>query len=145
MDAKPIVVGVDGSPDSVLALRWASEYAQRFDAPLWALTAWQAPIVYGPASFSAQDYAGFKDRAHTRLVETMREALGEDAQITGKVERGHPSDMLVQASKDAQLIVVGSRGLSSFGGMLLGSVSQHCVTHAYCPVIVVPPEEPDRG
>ena len=145
MDAKPIVVGVDGSPDSVRALRWAAEYAQRFDAPLQALTTWQIPTVYGDTYFGAEDYVGFEDKARAQLVETVREALGEGAQVKERVERGHPSDVLVQASKDAQLVVVGSRGLGSFRGMLLGSVSQYCVTHAHCPVIVMPHADPDRG
>lgn len=141
MDAKPVVVGVDGSPDSVRALRWAAEYAQRFESPLVAVAVWQAPVVYGDMYFSAQDYAGFEERARAGLVESVREALGEDAQITEKVEQGHPSHALVEASKDAQLVVVGSRGLGSFKGTLLGSVSQHCVTHARCPVMVVPHED----
>lgn len=141
MDSNPIVVGVDGSPDSVQALRWAAEYSQRFNAPLQTLATWQLPITYGNTYYSEQDHASFEDQARTKLVETVREALGEDAQATVRIERGHPSHVLVQASKEAQLLVVGSRGLGSFKGTLLGSVSQHCVMHARCPVMVVPRED----
>lgn len=138
MGTKPVVVGVDGSPDSIRALKWAADYAQRLEAPLEAVATWQAPVVYGDMYVSAQDYEGAEEQARAGLAESVREALGEDAQITQTVEQGHPSYALVEASKDAQLLVVGSRGFGSFKGTLLGSVSQYCVTHARCPVMVVP-------
>ena len=141
MDTKPVIVGVDGSPNSLRALRWAAEYAQRVESPLEVVATWQAPVVYGDMYVSAQDYAGLEEQARAGLAESVREALGEDAQITEIVEQGHPSHVLVQASKDAQLLVVGSRGLGSFKGTLLGTVSQHCITHARCPVMVVPHED----
>ncbi len=141
MDTKPIIVGVDGSPDSERALRWAAEHARRFEAPLHAVTTWQIPPVYGDAYFGASDFVGFEEKSRAVLADTVREALGEGAQITERVERGHPSDVLVQASKEAQLVVVGSRGRGTFAGMLLGSVSQHLVTHARCPVVVMQHED----
>lgn len=141
MDAKPVIVGVDGSPHSVRALKWAADYAQRLEAPLEAVATWQAPVVYGDMYVSAQDYVGAEEQARAGLAESVREALGEGAQITETVEQGHPSYVLVEASKDAELLVVGSRGFGSFKGTLLGSVSQYCVTHARCPVMVVPHED----
>ena len=141
MDAKPVIVGIDGSPDSVRALRWAAEYTRRFEAPLQGLITWQVPPVYGDAYFGETDFAGLEEESAAVLRDTVREALGEGADITERVERGHPSDALVQASAEAQLVVVGSRGHGTFTGMLLGSVSLYLVTHARCPVIVMPHED----
>jgi nucleotide-binding universal stress UspA family protein len=63
--------------------------------------------------------------------------LGASAPVTRRLEQGHPAIALVAASERAQLLVVGSRGHGAFAGMLLGSVSQHCVQHAHCPVVVI--------
>ena len=140
MDAKPIVVGVDGSADSVRALRWATDYAQATGAPVRALMSWNVSTIYGDTFFGNWDQSGVEAK-HRELLETaVREALGEGAQVETAVEHGHASEVLVKASHDAQLVVVGSRGRGGFGGMLLGSVSQHLVTHARCPVLVMPHE-----
>jgi len=58
-------------------------------------------------------------------------------EIDTLVVEGHPAEVLVEASSHADLLVVASRGHGQFGGMLLGSVSQHCATHAHCPVVIV--------
>lgn len=139
MDTKPVVVGVDGSPDSLQALRWAAEYAQQVEAPLHALAVYELPTIYGPAAMAGfQDSHDVEQDARAMLTEAVRSALGPEAKVTERVERGHPAQNLVEASHDAQLVVVGSRGRGGFAGMLLGSVSQQCVTRARCPVIVMP-------
>lgn len=143
MDTKPVIVGVDGSPDSVRALQWAAEYAGRYGAPLEAVIVFQVPVVWGGpyAMRGLPDSADLEKQARGVLADTVRTALGEDAQVTERVETGHTADALVTASRGAQLVVVGSRGHGGFTGLLLGSVSQYCVTHARCPVIVMPHED----
>lgn len=139
---QPVIVGVDGSSDSVRALQWAAEFARRYEAPLQALTVYEMPVIYGPNAMAGfQDSDSLGREASGVLAETVREALGEDAQVTERVERAHPAKALVEASREARLVVVGSRGHGGFAGLLLGSVSQYCVTHARCPVIVMPHED----
>ncbi|MGE5291559.1 MAG: universal stress protein [Micromonosporaceae bacterium] len=77
-------------------------------------------------------------RAQEILEDTVRDVLGDGAPVTRRLAHGHPAVVaLVAASEHAQLLVVGSRGHGAFAGMLLGSVSQHCVQHAPCPVVVI--------
>ena len=135
MTVAPVVVGVDGSEESRLALRWAFEYSQMSGAPLEAVIAWKIPASYGwPTSYDDVD---LEKRAQETLQETVRDVLGESAPVTRRLAHGHPAIALVAASEHAQLLVVGSRGHGAFTGMLLGSVSQHCVQHAHCPVVVI--------
>lgn len=143
MDTQPVIVGVDGSPDSERALRWGAQYAERFGAPLEAMTVFQVPVVWGGpyAMRDLPDSEDLESRARDMLAETVRRVLGEGAQVRQRVETGHTADALVRASRKAQLVVVGSRGHGGFTGLLLGSVSQYCVTHARCPVIVLPHED----
>lgn len=138
MDVEPVVVGIDGLPDSKRALRWAVEYGRRFEAPVHALSTWDIPTSYGyPITFGEDEYDTFETNARTLLDETIKDVVGDDSQIVKRVERGHPAIALVAASETAQLLVVGSRGQGAFVGMLMGSVSQHCVQHAHCPVVVM--------
>lgn len=143
MANSPVIVGVDGSPDSVRALQWAAEYARLVAAPLHAVTVYQMPTVWGGpyAMAGLPDRQVLADEARRMLADTVRESLGEDAPVTQRVESGHTAYALVMASHAAQLVVVGSRGHGGFTGLMLGSVSQYCVTHARCPVIVLPHEE----
>lgn len=141
MDAKPVIVGIDGSKDSGRALKWAADYAQQVEAPLQAFIAWEVSTLYGD-TFSGKWESTAVQQKHREVVDKLvTETLGEGAQVEVRVEEGNASEMLVQASRDAQLLVVGSRGHGGFTGMLLGSVSQHLVTHARCAVTVMPHEK----
>lgn len=143
MDTKPVIVGVDGSADSVQALQWAVEYARVYQASVQALTTFEVPKIYGPnAMVGWEDPAHLEEDSRNMLADTVREAVGEGAQVQQRVMRGHPAQVLTNASQDAQLLVVGSRGRGGFTGMLLGSVSQHVVTHAGCAVVVMPHQDP---
>lgn len=145
MENKPVIVGIDGSSDSVHALRWAAEYARLFQAPLQALTTFDIPAIFGPSALAGwENPSRLEEGAHSMLADIVREALGEGAQVEERVLRGHPAQVLVEASPDAQLLVLGSRGHGGFAGMLLGSVSQHTVTHARCPVVVMPHRDPAK-
>lgn len=145
MTAAPVVVGVDGSEESKLALRWAFEYAHTNGAPVEAVIAWEIPPTYGLAP--SYDDVDLEKMAQETLEETIRNVLGDNAPVTLRVERGHPVPILITASERAQLLVVGSRGHGAFADMLLGSVSQHCVHQAHCPVVVMrrPRGEPRPG
>lgn len=132
--ARPvIVVGVDGSPSSKDALRWAARYAELTGAAVHALIAWQLPEIYG---YTPRDFEG---DARQTLTQAVNDALGPGAsdKLTLHVVEASPAAALIGMCRDAQLLVVGSRGHGAFTGMLLGSVSQHCVQHACCPVLVV--------
>lgn len=135
--AARIVVGVDGSEPSKAALRWAARQAALTGGVVEAVTAWQYPQWYGPGPMAADfDFADNASRVLTRAID---EALGPDrpAGIRPRVVCGHPAGVLLDAGRGAELLVVGSRGHGGFTGALLGSVSQHLVQHATCPVVVV--------
>ena len=133
VDRPVIVVGVDGSESSIEALRWAYGQAELTGAELHAVMAWQLPEVYayGPADY--------EEKARKALDSAVEQTLGPTPPIpvVKIVEPGRPASVLIEASRRAQLLVVGSHGHGGFTGMLLGSVGQHCVSHADCPVVVV--------
>lgn len=141
-----IVVGVDGSPSSCQALRWAARQAKLTGASLEVVTSWELPTSYGwmPPYPSDFDPAG---EAKRNLQATVAEVLGDDpgVDIEHTVAEGHPAPVLLAAAKGASMLVVGSRGHGGFTGMLLGSVSDHCVSHAPCPVTVVRDVGDDGG
>jgi nucleotide-binding universal stress UspA family protein len=132
-----IVVGVDGSEPSRAALRCAAYQAELTGAELRPVQAWRLPVTYGmPADYSDVDFA---KRAGESLRHTVEETLGEHpgVPVDAQVFEGHPAAVLTEAARNADFLVVGSHGHGAFTGMLLGSVSQHCVQHAGCPVLVV--------
>jgi nucleotide-binding universal stress UspA family protein len=132
-----IVVGVDGSPSSVDALRWAADQAELTGAELHAITSWHLPTTYGwIPSVADFDWAG---NARTTLDHAIKDALDGNraALVRQHVLEGPATRVLLHAAADADLLVVGSRGHGEFAGMLLGSVAQHVVAHANCPVLVV--------
>ncbi len=136
--ASKIVVGVDGSAASKDALRWAADYAQHVGGSLVVLAAWQWPVSMGMMMPLPDGYSPLDD-AQTLLDKAISEVLGDapEVPVTTEVAEGSPAYALVDASKGARLLVVGSRGHGGFAGLLLGSTSEHCVRHAGCPVVVV--------
>ncbi|KAB1139034.1 universal stress protein [Streptomyces luteolifulvus] len=140
--AKPplIVVGVDGSEASRAALRWAARQAALTGSQLRPVHAWRLPPTYGiPADYGDTD---FEKQARETLLRTVEEILGEHpgVAVDPQVVEGHPAAVLTEAARHADLLAVGSHGHGAFTGMLLGSVSYHCVQHATCPVLVVRPD-----
>ena len=136
-----VVVGVDGSAASVAAIAWAARYASASGARVRALLAWHYPGVVGeppvekvPAEVRSQTEA----QEQANLDEAVAKALpGQPAGVETSLGYGHAAEVLIEASKEADLLVVGSHGHRAWAGMLLGSVSLHCVTGASCPVVVV--------
>lgn len=132
-----IVVGVDGSPSSQRAVRWAAQQAKLTGATLRAVSSWRWPnyITRIPPGV---DLAGDTRRT---LDEVLQEALtgSEDLSVTRHVIEGPPGPALLTQAQDATLLVLGAQGRAAFPGMLLGSVAEYCVRHGSCPVVVVRP------
>ena len=136
-DTGRIVVGVDGSESSLEALAWAARQAHFTGSTLEIVTAWEWPASYGWAVPVPDDFDPEEDvRASTEAAAERVRATYPDVRIDPRVVRGHPAPILVEASKGADLLVVGSRGHGEFVGMLLGSCGEHCASHAHCPVVV---------
>jgi nucleotide-binding universal stress UspA family protein len=138
-----IVVGVDGSDSSRQALRWAARQAQLTGCRLEVVITWELPTSFGwvppyPSDFNP---AGDAQVAADEEVATALSAF-PDVEVHTTVVEGHPAPTLVQASLGAELLVLGSRGHGEFAGMLLGSVSQHLVSTAHCPVLVWRQDDP---
>lgn len=135
---KRIVVGVDGSDPSKDALRWAARLAPVIDADIEAVLTWEYPTNYGWSPPYPDDWRPDLD-AGKLLESTVNEVFGDErpAGMTTTVSEGGASRELLLASKDAEMLVVGSRGHGGFAGLLLGSVSSTCAEHAPCPVLVV--------
>ncbi len=133
-----VVVGVDGSEASLDALRWAAQQAQLTGASLDVVTAWEYPTAFGWAPPIPADWNP-EEEARRELAESVERALGAAPSVNVRqvVVEGHPAPVLLAAAEHADLLVVGSRGHGAFVGMLVGSVSEHCVSHAPCPVVVV--------
>jgi nucleotide-binding universal stress UspA family protein len=143
-----IVAGVDGSPSSICALRWAIRQAELTGAAVEAVIAWHYPIStggYGWAPTGMATSFDFKENAEKVLAEAISTACGHDSSVPAhaRVEEGNPAQVLLDAADGADLLVVGSRGHGGFTEALLGSVSQHCVHHARCPVVVIRGQERD--
>jgi nucleotide-binding universal stress UspA family protein len=141
---KLIVVGVDGSDHSRSALQWAYEEAAHHGATLTVVTTWYPPALpmtppYG--SLPPDDYGSQPRKEAYALLERFTSSLvptTPPVEVRTSVEEGkNPAKVLIERSKEADLLVVGYRGYGGFAGMLLGSVSQHVVAHAECPVVVI--------
>ena len=143
-DTRPlnkVVVGVDGSEHSLLALRWAAHQAVTMRAPLEVVTAWTFPEE--PAPLGIEIRVPWPEElmaeARAKLDQIIAEVLSESerSRVTAKVVRGHPAKVLLDETAQHDLLVVGSRGRGSFEELVFGSVSDHCVRHAPCTVVVV--------
>ncbi len=141
-DGSRIVAGVDGSPCSVRALRWAVRQARLTGGSVDAVLAWEYPTSYGgygwvPYGFT--EGTDFGEAAERALADSISQATDPDdrVDVRPRVVRGNPAQALLDAARGADLLVVGSRGHGGFTAALLGSVAQHCVYHAGCPVVVI--------
>jgi nucleotide-binding universal stress UspA family protein len=132
-----IVVGVDGSPSSREALRWAVRQAALNGSVVDAVIAWHDPASYAGYAWLIADTCG-ADLAAKTLSETVDNAIpaGSTVVVRQRVIEGHAARVLLDAAHGADLLVVGSHGRGGFTGMLLGSVSQHCAHHSPCPVVI---------
>jgi len=135
-----IVVGVDGSAPSVGALREGARLAVALGLPLEAVTAWHMPDLYGGYQGEAfvPDGRDLVRAAETGQGEAVAAVFGDDVPdwFHGAIREGRSAQTLIEASRGATMLVVGSRGRGGFAGLLLGSVSLTCTAHALCPVLV---------
>ena len=137
-----IVVGIDGSPAARLAARWAAHEADLRRADLILVSAWNLPLdgySFGDVPLPEEALKALEVQAEERLAEAAEDArtVATDLWIVTEAVQGQAATVLLHAARHADLLVVGSRGLGGFRGLLLGSVSQQCVDHAPCPVVVV--------
>jgi nucleotide-binding universal stress UspA family protein len=153
---RKIVVGTDGSPGAQRAVSWALGEARLRKAPLQVVHAWMVPLIDAlpePWAVGAPSLGPSDDDVHDHLEAAARnlldacvdEARSADpgVEIHGELVEGRPAAALLEAARNADLLVVGSRGRGGFAGLLLGSVSAQCVHHAPCPVVVVPQDRED--
>lgn len=132
-----IVVGVDGSVSSVIALQRAAELAEAVGASLEAITTWEYPVLFDPY-YAAMDWSPH-DEAAKALAQTIDDAIAgaPPRPILQTVLQGPAARVLIHESAGAYLLVLGSRGHGGFAGLLLGSVSAACAAHAECPVLII--------
>ncbi len=139
-----IVVGHDGSVDAQRSLEQAFELADKLGAPLCVVRTWSidtAPhgtlVDFGIVSSFAQ----VSEKVCALLEAESKGAAAKhpSVEVAYRSAFGHPAEILLALSGEARMLVVGSRGLGGFRSLLLGSVSEQCVRHAQCPVLVVRP------
>lgn len=145
MPASRIVVGVDGSEHSKAALRWAIKQATLTGSSLDAVMAWRYPASYGLAIVAGD--VDLEGEAKKGLAEALSQVGDEVSGVTVRqlVGEGPPAEVLLSVAKDADLLVVGSRGHGGFASAVLGSVSLACVLHSTCPVLVYRDEHEGGG
>jgi nucleotide-binding universal stress UspA family protein len=136
------VVGVDGSPSSRTALRWAVRQANLTNGTVDAVIAWEIPMVlqgYGFAPIYVEEEGSFEENAKKTIEAVISEETepADSQRVRSLVIHGHPAQALLDVAAGADLLVVGSRGHGEFAEALLGSVSQNCVHHAPCPVLIM--------
>lgn len=133
-----VVVGVDGSEQSVRALQWAAREAERRGAALEVVAVWHSPYqdMWVPSDPPGTDHLAPLRHHVDRLVAGV---VGDPPTVEAEVivVDGHPAHVLLERAEGADLLVVGNRGRGGVAGAVLGSVSLHCVAHAPCPVVVV--------
>jgi nucleotide-binding universal stress UspA family protein len=146
-DRERLVVGLDGSPESLAALRWAIIEGRHRRADVEVVTCWYPPLVaeasgYQISFLTTDEYSASArralDAALAAIASDVDEAAAEGRSVTGRLLEGAPGPTLLTESKNATMVVVGRRGRGGLSRLLLGSVSRHVVDHAECPVVVVP-------
>jgi nucleotide-binding universal stress UspA family protein len=137
---RTVVVGVDGSRSSRVALAWAANQAALLEAELVVVSAWEPTLLppSGNPSVPHNDASDPGKRAADDLLDVIKQELGEDpaVRVQPVVKRGNAAEVLIEHSANADLVVVGTRGHGGFVGLVLGSVSQHVAAYARCPVTV---------
>lgn len=140
-----IVVGIDGSETAKLALRFAADEARTRGASLHVVHVYQSMVTAYP--YQTLDGGALRQQVEEEARQAAEGTLAEQVagvpelaglDVDREVRQGRPSAEILDAGAEADLIVLGTRGLGGFRGMLLGSVGQHVVAHAHVPVVLVP-------
>jgi nucleotide-binding universal stress UspA family protein len=133
-----IIVGVDGSPLAETALAFAIEEARLREAVLHVTYAYPAMASGLTGSTGNDYYQQVEEEAKTFLQGVLAKAPStQGLDVQWLAVPGNPSEVLIEASREATLLVIGSRGVGGFMGLLMGSVSTQCVHYSHCPVLVV--------
>jgi nucleotide-binding universal stress UspA family protein len=150
-ELRPILVGVDGSDQSLAALAWAGREAELHGRPLTVVTTWDYPAIQ-VASMTLGNVlppAGLMEEA---AADSLRIWLDDveipaSVQVTATAVEGSPAQAIIEAAASAHMLVIGARGSGGFASLRMGSVANRVIAHSPCPVVVVPaPHEPiDRG
>jgi nucleotide-binding universal stress UspA family protein len=139
----PVVIGIDGAPESAAAVGFAFEEAALRDAALVAVHTWRYPVARGPADIAPLtfDAETFRDDEQRLLAEALAGWRDKypDVYVSERLQEGTARQALVDAAVDAQLLVVGARRRGHWTSLPLGSVSSAMGHHAPCPVAIVPP------
>lgn len=139
-----VVVGIDGSAHGDAALRWALAEAEAHDdGRVTAVFSWQLPFVGFPGAFDREE---LEQSAKNFIIDRVSSVVPTPkVPLTSLVAEGDPAEALVAASREADLLVVGTRGRSPFMGVMLGAVSLRCAAAATCPVTLIklPGEKPE--
>lgn len=137
-----IVVGIDGSEGAARALQFAAEEASLRHTNLRIVAVWNVPAAYytSEAMLPSVPVDQFERSMRATAERQVDECLATHPDINTQliVTEGTPAQVLIEKSERAHMLVVGSRGLRGFRGLLLGSVGQQCAQHAKCPVVIVP-------
>lgn len=136
-----IVVGTDGSAAAQNAIEWAARESTTHGATLDIIHTWSIPLLVDPIGMSMFSFPveDFSRAAEHVLKDAMAFAKTmTKTEVTGRVAQGPAANVLIEESRSADLVVVGSRGHGGFIGLMLGSVAQQVATHSRCPVVVVP-------
>jgi nucleotide-binding universal stress UspA family protein len=142
-----IIAGIDGSAHSSLVLEFAIKEAALRDSAVTVITVDNLPANpwTGNPTLLAGETAELEriEKIAEELTQKVTSQLGDSRppSVTVRAVAGYPSKELIDASQDADLVVVGSRGAGGFARLVLGSVSSQVVQHAHCPVVVVPGEK----
>lgn len=132
-----IIVGVDGSEASLEALRQARNLAHSLNARVEAIGCWENPHMYD--GYVLMGIEGFRESAEKVVTQAVKTVFGSEVppHVTINLIHGDPKSALVEASRNANFLVVGRRGHGKLGKLLIGSVSASCIAHSKCPVLVV--------
>lgn len=136
-----LVVGVDGSADATRALDWAIDEARRRGLKMLLVHGVEVGAAAASPYGTGMVLEQLEEAGHMVLDEGARRVRDAGLEVDTRMEVGSGAHALIEASRGAELMVVGSRGHGGFVGMLLGSVSSACTHHAHCPVVVVRREE----
>ena len=148
IESDQIVMGLDDSPSGIAALDWAATWARRSGKRLHAVH-----LLGWPLGFVPKDYPARPER-HLTYQEVDREYRDSISRLFDKIEpepdwhleyaEGHPGRVLVQRSRDASLLVMGTQEMVGLGRLLMGSASHYGLSHAICPVVAVPAIYPSQ-
>jgi nucleotide-binding universal stress UspA family protein len=140
IDLAPIVVGIDGSSESRAALRFVLNEGNLRGSGVEVVTAWEPSSMSHPVGVSVDAWREDAQRIQDKQMTSVLAEYGRAPVVSRRIVLGGAGPVLVSVSRDAAFLVVGSERKGVARRMGLGSVSEYCVRHATCPVVVVPAE-----